>query len=73
MVLLLRYMVLQVGRLGVRPYIPLAPTALASTVDAAVPPHLPLMTTQLLYQVLTGLFIAPDQEHPVLIGHNALP
>jgi hypothetical protein len=73
MFLLLRYMALQVGGLRVPPFIPLAPTALASTVDAAVPPHLPLMTTKLLYQVLTGLFIAPDQEHPVLIGHNAFP
>jgi hypothetical protein len=66
-------MALQVGGLRVPPFIPLAPTALASTVDAAVPPHLPRTTAQLIYQVLTGLFIAPDQEHPVLIGQNALP
>jgi hypothetical protein len=47
-------------------------TAQGSAVVAAVP-HFPLLTAHPIYQVHAGLFMASDQNHPVLIGHIALP
>jgi hypothetical protein len=66
------HLALQVKEFGVPPYISLPPAEPGSAEDAAVP-HLPLMTAHLLHQVFTGLLIASDQEHSMLIVHIALP
>jgi hypothetical protein len=54
------------------PYISLPPTDRGSNGDAAVP-HFSVVTAHPLEQVLTGLLMASDHEHPVLIGQIALP